>query len=60
MNISGILRIEEFFPVESGRKDDDIKYDKMLQRIWHDLDQNIYTIDKLPDAGRIHHRLRSL
>jgi len=35
--------------VESGRKDDDIKYDKMLQRIWHDLDQNIYTIDKLPD-----------
>ncbi|MBQ0006433.1 MAG: phosphoribosylformylglycinamidine synthase, partial [Alistipes sp.] len=50
MNICGISRIEEYFPVSSEKGDSEIKYDKMLQRIYHTLDQNIFTIDKQPDA----------
>jgi len=49
MNISGISRIEEYFSVPAGKADSEIKYDKMLQRIYHTLDQKIYTIDKQPD-----------
>ena len=45
MNICGIERIEEFFPVEG----EDAQYDKMLQRFYKGLDQEIYTIDKQPD-----------
>ncbi len=45
MNIDGIKRIEEFFPVES----EESAHDKMLQRIYKGLDQNLYTIDKQPD-----------
>ncbi|MDD6209545.1 MAG: phosphoribosylformylglycinamidine synthase [Bacteroidales bacterium] len=45
MGISGILRIEEFFPV-SGEK---ASHDPMLQRMYNGLDQNIFTIDKQPD-----------
>ncbi len=45
MNISGIMRIEEFFPVES----ENASHDKMLQRIYKGLDQKLYTIDKQPD-----------
>jgi len=45
MNITGIERIEEFFEVESK----DVQYDKMLQRFYTSLDQDIFTIDKQPE-----------
>ena len=45
MNIDGIKRIEEFFPVASQ----EASHDKMLQRIYNGLDQKLYTIDKQPD-----------
>ncbi len=45
MNISGIERIEEFFPVA----DRDSRYDKMLQRVYEGLNQEIFTVDKQPD-----------
>lgn len=45
MNITGIDRIEEFFPVFSA----DTQYDKMLQRFYTGLDQELFTIDKKPD-----------
>ncbi len=40
MNISGIARIEEYFPVSSGEAD----HDPMLQRMYHGLNQDIFTI----------------
>ena len=45
MGISGIKRIEEFNVAKSGKSD----YDPMLQSLYEGLDQNIFTIDKLPD-----------
>ena len=45
MNIQGIERIEEFFPTQ----EEDPQYDKMLQRFYKGLDQEIFTIDKQPD-----------
>ena len=45
MNICGIERIEEFFAVEG----EEAQYDKMLQRFYRGLDQEIFTIDKQPD-----------
>lgn len=45
MNISGIARIEEFFPAA----DADCNYDKMLQRVYNGLDQDIFKIEKQPD-----------
>ena len=45
MGLSGISRIEEYFPVASG----DAEYDPMLQRIYNGLDQEIFTISKQPD-----------
>lgn len=45
MGVEGIIRIEEFFPVSSNAAE----HDPMLQRIYDGLDQNIFTIDKLPD-----------
>ena len=45
MGISGIARIEEYFPVSSGEAD----HDPMLQRIYNGLDQAIFTISKQPD-----------
>lgn len=44
MKISGIERIEEFFPVESA----EASYDRMLQRVYSKLDQSIFTVDKEP------------
>jgi len=44
MGISGIIRIEEFFPVK-GEAD----FDPMLQQMYKGLDQNIFTIDKTPE-----------
>jgi len=45
MGISGITRIEEFFPSGSANPD----YDPMLQALYVDPDQNIFTIDREPD-----------
>lgn len=42
MNIQGIERIEEFFAGQDS-------YDKMLQRRYEGLDQEIFTIDKAPE-----------
>ena len=48
MNLSGISRIEEYFPVLSA----DAEHDPMLQRMYHGLDQRIFTIDHQPDPIR--------
>ena len=45
MGLTGISRIEEYFPVASG----EAEYDPMLQRIYNGLDQAIFTISKQPD-----------
>ncbi len=45
MGLTGILRIEEYFPVES----DKASFDPMLQVLYNGLDQSIFTIDKQPD-----------
>ena len=39
MNLTGISRIEEFFPVESAEAD----HDPMLQRMYDGLEQDIFT-----------------
>lgn len=45
MGISGILRIEELFPVRPGKHD----YDPMLQSLYTDPDQDIFTIERKPE-----------
>ncbi len=45
MGLTGISRIEEFFPVA----DENASFDPMLQSLYNGLDQNIFTIDKTPD-----------
>lgn len=45
MNLNGILRIEEYFPV-SGK---DAEYDPMLQRMYEGLDQEIFTVEHEPE-----------
>ena len=45
MAIQGISRIEEYFPV----KDENADYDPMLQRLYHGLNQDIFTINKKPE-----------
>jgi phosphoribosylformylglycinamidine synthase len=42
MGISGLVRIEEYFPVSGS----DAKYDHMLQVLYHGLDQNIFRTDR--------------
>lgn len=44
MSLSGISRIEEYFPV----KDEHAEHDPMLQRMYKGLDQNIFTVDIQP------------
>ena len=44
MGISGISRIEEYFPVSGPEAD----YDPMLQRFYPALDQQIFTVDIQP------------
>lgn len=46
MGIDGIVRIEEYFEAQSEHS----KYDPMLQRMYHQLDQSIFTIEHQPDA----------
>ena len=45
MNMSGISRIEEYFPVDS----EDADHDTMLQRMYHGLDQRIFTVNHQPE-----------
>lgn len=45
MNLSGISRIEEFFPVASA----DADYDPMLQRMYEGIDQNVFTVNHEPE-----------
>ena len=45
MGLSGISRIEEFTPSRSKEP----AYDKMLQRVYHVLDNDTFTITKTPD-----------
>ena len=44
MNLNGISRIEEYFPVA----DKDAEHDPMLQRMYEGLDQSIFTINIKP------------
>ena len=46
MGLSGIHRIEEYFPV----KDESAEHDPMLQRMYHGLNQNIFHIDIQPQS----------
>ncbi|MBQ8969385.1 MAG: phosphoribosylformylglycinamidine synthase [Bacteroidaceae bacterium] len=55
MNIQGITRIEEYFPVQS----EDAEYDPMLQRLYKGLDQEIFTVDIQPAPIRLIEDLES-
>ncbi len=46
MGISGIIRIEEFVPVA----DKTAGYDPMLQRMYEGVNQDVFTINKQPEA----------
>ena len=48
MGISGIVRIEEFFEVQHAQP----KFDPMLQAFYQGLNQEIFKINKLPEAIR--------
>ena len=45
MELSGISRIEEFTAMDC----DNPTYDKMLQRVYHTLNQDVFKITKTPD-----------
>lgn len=45
MNVAGIRRIEEFFPVKGA----DAEFDPMLQALYEQLDQKIFDIDRKPE-----------
>ncbi len=45
MGVEGIIRIEEFFQVENEKA----AFDPMLQSLYKDLNQDIFTIEKQPD-----------
>lgn len=45
MGISGIKRIEEFYPAKSANPE----YDPMLQALYKNPDQHIFTIDRSPE-----------
>ena len=44
MNIRGVQRIEEYFPVGS----EDAEHDPMLQRMYNGLNQDIFTVNIQP------------
>lgn len=46
MGLTGIERIEEFFVAEQGKES---TFDPMLQALYPELDQHIYTIHKKPE-----------
>ncbi len=45
MGVTGIKRIEEFFPSKNKKPD----FDPMLQALYGNLDQKIFTVDHTPD-----------
>ena len=45
MSLTGISRIEEFFPVES----ENASHDRMLQRMYNGLNQQIFTVNHQPE-----------
>ena len=45
MGLEGISRIEEYFPVAS----EDAEYDPMLQRMYPELDSNVFTTNRKPE-----------
>ena len=45
MGLTGISRIEEFFPSANS----DPSYDKMLQQLYPELDQAVFTVSKTPE-----------
>ncbi len=45
MGLSGISRIEEYFPVATA----DAEYDEMLQRMYKGLDQHVFTVNIKPE-----------
>ncbi len=55
MGVDGILRIEEFHEVESK----DAPYDPMLQAMYHDLDQKVFTVSRKPEPLRHIEDIRS-
>ena len=48
MNLKGITRIEEYFPVSSREAD----HDPMLQRMYEGLDQTVFTVNHKPEPIR--------
>ena len=48
MGIKGIERIEEF----TGTKDKDAGYDPMLQKLYQGLDQDTFTVKRIPEPVR--------
>jgi len=50
MGISGIIRIEEYYPVPNTPSvKGSLEYDPMLQRIYTGLNQEIFTVNKQPE-----------
>ncbi len=45
MGLTGIVRIEEYFPASGP----DAEFDPMLRRLYEGIDQKCFTIDKQPD-----------
>ncbi len=45
MGVEGIIRIEEFHEVDSK----DAPYDPMLQAMYHNLDQKVFTVNRKPE-----------
>lgn len=48
MNLNGIMRIEEYFPVSSK----EATHDPMLQRMYEGLDQKLFTVNREPEPIR--------
>ena len=48
MNLTGIMRIEEYFQVSSK----EATHDPMLQRMYEGLDQNLFTVNREPEPIR--------
>lgn len=49
MNLTGITRIEEYFPVSSK----DATHDPMLQRMYEKLDQSLFTVNHEPEPIKL-------
>lgn len=49
MNLSGITRIEEYFPVCSK----EATHDPMLQRMYEELDQSLFTVNHEPEPIKL-------